>query len=157
MPSEEKRGITVKIDAELHAQVKAFIEAHGLTMAEYVSQALDHELHPVQQIGGDTMENMRTLAFQVPESLFQQIKDYLSRNHITQKQFVIGLIQTEINRDLEQRQSAEASQETSTEAASQVEQEDDELTEDESEGEDESENDDLAEDESDDEAFGMSM
>ena len=37
MPSEEKRGITVKIDAELHAQVKAFIEAHGLTMAEFVS------------------------------------------------------------------------------------------------------------------------
>ena len=93
------------------------------------------------------MENMRTLAFQVPESLFQQIKDYLNRNHITQKQFVIGLIQTEINRDLEQRQSAEVSQETSTEAASQVEQEDDELTED----------DDLVEDESDDEAFGMSM
>ena len=31
------------------------------------------------------MEKMRTLAFQVPESLFQRIKDYLHRNNMTQK------------------------------------------------------------------------
>ena len=49
------------------------------------------------------MGNMRTLAFQVPEELFQQIKDYLQRNNMTQKEFVIGLIETEINRDLSQR------------------------------------------------------
>ncbi|MCM1334304.1 MAG: hypothetical protein NC084_08700 [Bacteroides sp.] len=49
------------------------------------------------------MSNMRTLAFQVPEELFQQIKDYLQRNNMTQKDFVIGLIETEINRDLTQR------------------------------------------------------
>lgn len=49
------------------------------------------------------MGNMRTLAFQVPEELFQQIKDYLQRNNMTQKEFVIGLIENEINRDLTQR------------------------------------------------------
>lgn len=49
------------------------------------------------------MVNMRTLAFQVPEELFQKIKDYLQRNNMTQKEFVIGLIETEINRDLTQR------------------------------------------------------
>ncbi len=49
------------------------------------------------------MGNMRTLAFQVPEELFQKIKDYLQRNNITQKQFVIGLIENEIERDLTQR------------------------------------------------------
>lgn len=46
------------------------------------------------------MGNMRTLAFQVPEELFQKIKDYLQRNNMTQKDFVIGLIEKEINRDL---------------------------------------------------------
>ena len=46
MPENEKKGITVKIDAELHAQVKAFVEEHDLTMAEFVSKALDDELHP---------------------------------------------------------------------------------------------------------------
>ncbi len=49
------------------------------------------------------MGNMRTLAFQVPEELFQKIKDYLQRNNMTQKEFVIGLIENEINRDLRQR------------------------------------------------------
>ena len=57
------------------------------------------------------MGNMRTLAFQVPEEFFLQIKDYLQRNNMTQKEFVIGLIETEINRDLTQR---EVMSETST-------------------------------------------
>lgn len=104
MPNEEKKGITVKIDAELHAEVKQFLESHGLTMAEFVTQALQDELHPQLNIREDkNMGNMRTMAFQVPEELFQKIKDYLQRNNMTQKQFVIGLIETEINRDLEQR------------------------------------------------------
>lgn len=49
------------------------------------------------------MGNMRTMAFQVPEELFQKIKDYLQRNNMTQKQFVIGLLDNEIERDLTQR------------------------------------------------------
>lgn len=51
------------------------------------------------------MGNMRTLAFQVPEELFRKIKDYLQRNNLTQKGFVIGLIENEIERDLAQRQA----------------------------------------------------
>ncbi len=46
---------------------------------------------------------MRTLAVRVPEELFHKIKDYLQRNNMTQKEFVIGLIETEIQRDLTQR------------------------------------------------------
>ena len=51
----------------------------------------------------NNMEKMRTLAFQVPEDLFQKVKDYLQRNNISQKQFVIGLIEREIDRDLTER------------------------------------------------------
>ena len=46
MSAEEKKGITVKIDADLHAQVREYLDAHGMNMAEFVSQALDNELHP---------------------------------------------------------------------------------------------------------------
>lgn len=35
--AEEKRGITVKIDADLHAEVKQYIEQHGMTMAEFIT------------------------------------------------------------------------------------------------------------------------
>ena len=171
MPTEEKKGITVKIDAELHAQVKAYIEANGLTMAEFVTRALDNELHPKQQIGGSRMENMKTLAFQVPESLFQQIKDYLHRNHMTQKQFVIGLIEAVLNRDLEQRQESAEMQDIASEqdelteneqndvaAEEDVDPDDFEIEDiDEDDGFDEDETEDEEIDESDDEEFDITM
>lgn len=114
MPTNEKKGVTVKIDAELHAEVKKYIEDHGMTMGDFVALALQDELHPKFNIKEEkAMGNMRTLAFQVPEELFQKIKDYLHRNNMTQKEFVIGLIETEINRDLTQRA---AMSETSTDA-----------------------------------------
>ena len=46
MPSGEKKGITVKIDAELHNQIRQYLEAHDMTMAEFVAQAAENELHP---------------------------------------------------------------------------------------------------------------
>ena len=131
--AEEKKGITVKIDAGLHAEVKAYVEAQGLTMAEFVSKALDDELHPKMTItGGTTMEKMRTMAFQVPEDLFQKIKDYLNRNHMTQKEFVIGLITKEIDRDLTARQEAAEAAVTADEQDREEygEQDEDELSED---------------------------
>jgi len=53
MSEAEKKGITVKIDADLHAQVKQYIEANGITMAEFVSKALDDELHPKTTNGNE--------------------------------------------------------------------------------------------------------
>lgn len=124
--ADEKKGITVRIDAELHAEVKAFIESQGLTMGEFVAKALDDELHPKISIaGGNTMGKMKTMAFQVPEDLFQKIKDYLNRNHMTQKEFVIGLITKEIDRDLTARQ------ETAQRTVSAEEQQAEEIPEDE--------------------------
>lgn len=115
MSSNEKKGITVKIDADLHAEVRQYIEKHEMTMAEFITLALQDELYPKQNMTEvKTMGNMRTLAFQVPEELFQQIKDYLQRNNITQKEFVIGLIESEIERDLAQQQ-VESEVQTDTE------------------------------------------
>ncbi|MCM1300062.1 MAG: hypothetical protein NC203_07780 [Firmicutes bacterium] len=104
MSASEKKGITVKIDANLHAEVRAYLESHEMTMAEFVTLALRDELHPQLNMAEvRNMGNMRTLAFQVPEELFRKIKDYLQRNNMSQKEFVIGLIEKEIDRDLTQR------------------------------------------------------
>ena len=104
----EMKGVTVKISADLHAEVKAYIEAHNMTMGEFITLAVDNELHPKNQITQEdkNMERMRTLAFQVPDSLFQRVKAYLERNHMTQKQFVIGLIESEIEQDEAQYQAS---------------------------------------------------
>lgn len=152
MPDNEKKGITVKIDAGLHAEVRQYLESHGMTMAEFVTQALQDELHPkINMREENSMSNMRTLAFQVPEELFQQIKDYLQRNNMTQKEFVIGLIKTEIDRDLTQRtETVEASQEIE-------EQDSNNISEDFDESNDESENIDEEQEESDYMGMGMGM
>lgn len=149
MPTEEKKGITVKVDAELHAEVKQYIESHGMTMAEFVTLALQDKLHPKFKTKED-MGNMRTLAFQVPDDLFKQIKEYLQRNNMTQKEFIIGLIETELERDMTERESVSDTQTDDPEQA----EEDTEPEETAAVGDFE---DDSDEDESEDEEQGFTM
>lgn len=105
MAADGKKGITVKVDTALHAEITEYLQNHGMTMTEFVTLALQDELHPkIDEKEGKNMEKMRTLAFQVPEDLFQRIKDYLHRNNMTQKDFVIGLIEQELDRDLAENQ-----------------------------------------------------
>lgn len=50
--ADEKKGITVKIDADLHAEIREYLERHeGMTMAEFITLAVDDELHPKIQQG----------------------------------------------------------------------------------------------------------
>ena len=58
------------------------------------------------------MGKMRTMAFQVPEELFQRIKDYLHRNNMSQKEFVLGLIENELDREQAQRNGVAEGQDT---------------------------------------------
>ena len=39
----------------------------------------------------------RTIAFQVPEELFNRLKDYLAAHDLKQKEFILGLIERELN------------------------------------------------------------
>ena len=167
MSETEKKGITVKIDADLHAQIRQYIEANGMTMTEFVSKALDDELHPKMNIKEEKyMGNMRTMAFQVPEDLFLQIKDYLDRHHMTQKQFVLGLIQDELDRDYEEQQAMAEKQQSEDEPDEDEdedldEDEDEDLSEEDEESEDEGEGEDIDEsedpEESEDEGMSMDM
>ena len=157
MSTNEKKGVTVKIDVELHAEIRQYLEEHEMTMGEFVTLALQDELHPKLNIKEDkNMGNMRTIAFQVPEELFQKIKDYLQRNNMTQKQFVIGLVESEINRDLAQRATEAEQRETAAARAFEgssgdesEESEDEELNDEEAE--------DLGDEQDESEDQGMSM
>lgn len=167
MSEAEKKGITVKIDADLHAQIRQYIEANGMTMTEFVSKALDDELHPKTIIKEEKyMGNMRTMAFQIPEDLFLQIKDYLDRHHMTQKQFVLGLIQDELDRDYEEQQAMAEKQQSEDEPDEDEDEEldeaeDEDLSEEDEESEDEDEDEDIDEsedpEESEDEGMSMDM
>ncbi len=41
MPGNEKRGITVKVDAGLHAEIRSYLEAHDMTMGKFISLAAE--------------------------------------------------------------------------------------------------------------------
>ena len=157
MADAEKKGLTVKIDADLHAEVRQYLEAHEMTMAEFVSMALQDELHPKNMMKeGTTMEKTRTLAFQIPEELYLRIKDYLQRNNMTQRQFVIGLIEDELQREQDEL-------EAESEAVSDEDEDEDEDTAEEKETDisggfgDESDACDEDETEDEDQGFGMTM
>lgn len=98
----ETKGISVQVPADLHAKVTAERAELDCTMNQYIQQVLEEHFDPkLKERGGNDMSgNTRTLAFQVSEEFFQRIKNYLSKHgNLKQKDFVIGLITAELERD----------------------------------------------------------
>jgi len=165
MPSDGKKGLTVRIDEELHAEVRHYLESHEMTMTEFVTLALQNELHPKITIKEEKyMGNMKTLALQIPEDLFQRIKDYLHRNNMTQKEFVIGLIENELEREQTERENTDVSDSETVYGASEdnAEEQDNEefsdgVRDENEEAEENDEYDSYDEDESETENMGFSM
>lgn len=115
----ETKGVTCKIPLDLHNRITEEIRQNESTMSKFIEQIiLEHYAK-----GATTMGKTRTMAFQVSEELFQQIKDYLARyeqvyhRKLTQKEFVIGLIEQALEEADEEFEAAEAAEvEDATEA-----------------------------------------
>ena len=77
-----RKNLCAHIPIALHEKVSAARAEAGLNTNDYVTQVLT-EYYDWKENGGNIMarkaENTRTLAFQIPEELFQRIKDYLER------------------------------------------------------------------------------
>ena len=82
------------IPLSLHQRLRAEQEQRGQTLSDYITDILREHFEG----GTRTMNaNNRTIAFQVPEELFGRLKDYLARNGLKQKDFILGLIERELN------------------------------------------------------------
>ena len=108
----ETKGVTCKIPLNLHNRITEEIRQNDSTMSKFIEQIiLEHYMK-----GATTMGKTRTMAFQVSEELFQQIKDYLTRyeqtyhRKLTQKEFVIGLIEQALEEADEEFEAAEAAE-----------------------------------------------
>lgn len=133
---ETKKGITVKVDAELHAEVKRFIEENNMTMAEFVSRALENELHPkINETEVKGMEKMRTVAFQTTDDLFERLNDYLHRHGLKKNQFFIDFINKVLEEDQAMQTSKEQDSHITEDAEAEFEKDIEEETEDELESE----------------------
>lgn len=94
------RNLCAQIPIALHDQVCEAREQAGMTTAQYITNLLT-EYFEMKKNGGNKVmaNNTRTLAFQIPEDLFNRIKAHLEREtartgrKLTQRDFVLGLIE----------------------------------------------------------------
>ena len=145
----ETKGMTCKIPLDLHNQISEEIRETESTMSKFIEMIIrEHYEKGANRI----MEKGRTLAFQVSEELFQRVKEYLENyekayhRRLTQKEFVIGLIEQALEEAEEEFEAARAAEheeqaESGWEAAETAESdEDEEVSDDEAPGDWDEEN-----------------
>ena len=93
----DKKNLCAMIPADLHARVRLEQEQSGKTLSEFVEQLITdyYKMKEGTKMTGD----MRTMAIQLPEELFERLKAYLKKNNLKQKQFIIGLIEDALEED----------------------------------------------------------
>lgn len=91
---EEKKNLCAPIPLSLHQRLRAEQEQRGQTLADYITDILNEHFEGGSKNMGNTN---RTIAFQVPEELFDRLKDYLAKHGLKQKDFILGLIERELN------------------------------------------------------------
>ena len=98
-PMADKKNLCAMIPADLHARVRLEQEQSGKTLSEFVEQLITdyYKMKEGTKMTGD----MRTMAIQLPEELFERLKAYLKKNGLKQKQFIIGLIEDALEQDEE--------------------------------------------------------
>ena len=115
--------LTVTIPDDLHQRIRKELEKQGITTAQFIEQAVTTFFEKPK--GVNNMAT-RTLAFQVSEELFQRIKEYLARyeqihhRRLSQKAFIISLIEAELDEADEEFEAAEAAKAAETAEAEQT-------------------------------------
>ena len=108
----DKKNLCAQIDTALHARVRQEQEQSGKTLSEYVEQLIQNYYNMKENI--KMTGDMRTMAIQLPEELFERLKAYLKKNGLKQKQFIIGLIEDALEQD-EEDTTAQAGSENASE------------------------------------------
>ena len=108
----DKKNLCAQIDTALHMRVRQEQERSGQTLSEYVEQLIQnyYDMKENKKMTGD----MRTMAIQLPEELFERLKAYLKKNNLKQKQFIIGLIEDALEQE-EEDTTAQAGSENASE------------------------------------------
>ena len=114
----QTKNLCAQISLDLHQKICEGREQTGLTTAQYITKLLT-EYYEIKENGGNeimTNEKTRTMAFQIGETLFQRIKAHLERetartgHKLTQRDFVLGLIETALEEAEREAQEAEAAE-----------------------------------------------
>ena len=94
----DKKNLCAQIDIALHNRVTEEKDRLEMTTSQYIASLLTEYYKMKDENGGINMTGSRTMAFQIPEELFQRIKRHLEREtlrtgkKLTQRDFVLNLI-----------------------------------------------------------------
>jgi len=106
--AEKQKNLCAMIPAELHSRVRSAQEERGLTLSAYMTNLLTKYFEG----GNEKMaEGVRTLAFQIPEEMFQRLKRHLEREtartgkKVSQKEFVLSLVRQALD-EAERKEAA---------------------------------------------------
>ncbi len=109
--AENQKNLCAMIPAELHSRVRAEQEQAGLTLSDYMTRLLTNYY---EKKGEEKMaEGIRTMAFQMPEEMFNRLKAHLERESartgkkVSQKEFVLNLIQKALDEAEERKEAAD--------------------------------------------------
>ncbi len=109
----ETKGVTCKIPLELHNRISEEIRETESTMSKFIERIITEHY---EKGAVTVMGKGRTLAFQVSEELFQRVKEYLEayekayHRRLTQKEFVVGLIEQALEEAEEEFEAARAAE-----------------------------------------------
>ena len=98
VPEQVKKNLCAHIPLDLHNKVREMQEASGKTLSEYMTWLIK-EFYEKEGKADMEANGKRTVAFKVPEELFEQLKEYLKKHGITQNAFFVSCIQRAIEED----------------------------------------------------------
>lgn len=98
--AEQTKNLCAQIPESLHIKLREHQEASGKTLAQYMVWLIT-KFYDYEQGGTMHMDDKRTVAFQVPAELFEQLKEYLKKHKMKQSTFFLNCIQQALSDDQE--------------------------------------------------------
>ena len=95
--AEKQKNLCALIPIDLHDRVSQAKDRAGQTTSQYITELLT-EYFKMKEEGVKEMDGTRTMAFQIPNELFERLKAHLDRESartgkkVSQKEFVLNLI-----------------------------------------------------------------
>ena len=95
--AEKQKNLCALIPIDLHDRVSRAKDQAGQTTSQYITELLI-EYFKMKEEGVKEMDGTRTMAFQIPNELFERLKAHLDRESVrtgkkvSQKEFVLNLI-----------------------------------------------------------------
>lgn len=108
----EMKNICGKIPMDLHEKVREEIELTESSTQKFLQQVIEEHFNRVEGKGEISMGEVRTVAVQVSEELFQRLKVVIGKNHMKQKDFLIQIIEEALEKAEAEWQSKDQPEES---------------------------------------------